>query len=138
MRRALGLAAALLAGACARGAPARVPDPSAPPRSAFELRPAAEVAAARNPHAHGGKPLCQRCHLPDLALVGEPNALCRACHSVGHNSHPVDVVQRTPADALPLLEGGKLACHSCHDPHRAKPAIRKPFNELCVSCHRRH
>src|SRR5689334_9037961 len=109
---AAALAVALAACAGAPKPSGRVADPSAPPRSTFEAYPAAEVAAVKDPHQHGGKPLCQRCHLPDLKLVAAPNTLCRECHRFGHGNHPVDVVQKTPAAGLPLLEGGRLACHS--------------------------
>ena len=132
------LAAALAACAGISSPPGRVADASAPPRSAFRAYSATEVAAAPDPHDHQGAALCQRCHLPDLTLVAAPNALCRQCHSFKHGNHPVDVVQKTPAAGLPLLEGGRLACHSCHNPHRAKAPLRRPFNELCKSCHSRH
>jgi predicted CXXCH cytochrome family protein len=92
----------------------------------------------KDPHAYRGKALCQRCHLPDLKLTDEPNALCHACHKLGHGNHPVDVVQKRPSGALPLLAGGKVACHTCHDPHRQRAALRKPFNALCLECHPRH
>lgn len=135
---ALALAAALSACAGAPKEPGRVADAAAPPRSAFELYPAADVAGLKSPHLYKGKPLCQRCHAPDLKLVDGSNALCRACHRFGHGNHPVDVDQKTDAGGLPLLAGGKLACHTCHDPHRAKVPLRKPFNDLCVACHKGH
>lgn len=142
-RRLAALAAActLAAGAgCARRVvePGRVLDAAAPPRSAFETYPAAEVAAAKSPHDFRGKALCQRCHAPDLSLGNAPNALCRECHRFGHGNHPVDVVQKGPAGGLPLLAGGKLACHTCHDPHQQKVVLRRSFNTLCQECHRRH
>jgi predicted CXXCH cytochrome family protein len=118
--------------------PGRVADAAAPPRGAFEVYPDTEIAGLKSPHLYKGKALCQRCHLPDLKLTAEPIALCRACHAFGHGNHPVDVVQKTPAGTLPLLAGGKLACHTCHDPHRAKAALRMGFNPLCKECHRRH
>lgn len=137
---ALALAAALsaCAGAGAPREPGRVSDAAAPSRSAFTIYPAAEVAALKSPHQYKGKPLCQRCHAPDLKLVAEPNALCSGCHRLGHGNHPVNVVQKTSAGTLPLLAGGKVACHTCHDPHQAKAPLRKPFNDLCVSCHKGH
>lgn len=138
---ALAAAAALAGLAACAGAPGpggRVPDAAAPPRSAFEEYPAAEVAGVKDPHLYRGKPLCQRCHAPSLELTAEPNALCTECHRFTHGNHPVNVVQRTPAGSLPLLAGGKVACHTCHDPHRTKPSLRKPFNQLCKDCHRGH
>lgn len=126
--------------ACAGRAvgPQRVADAAAPPRTAFQVYPAAEIAGVRSPHDFRGKALCQRCHAPDLRLTNAPNALCRECHDVGHRSHPVEVVQKTSSGALPLLDGGKLACHSCHDPHQKRSVLRRPFNQLCKECHRGH
>jgi predicted CXXCH cytochrome family protein len=117
----------------------RVADAAAPARSAYAVRPAAEVAAVKNPHDYQGKPLCQRCHTPDLKLTNGPNALCRECHAFKRgNDHPVDVVQKTPAPGLPLLAGGKVACHTCHDPHQSTKVLRKGFDNLCSSCHKGH
>jgi predicted CXXCH cytochrome family protein len=137
----VSVAAALAACAGARGskpADGRVPDPSAPAKAAFERYPAAEVAGVKNPHAYKGKALCQRCHAPDLTLANQPVALCEECHKFANHNHPVHVVQKEPSGTLPLLPGGKVACHSCHDPHNAKVALRKTFNELCTDCHKRH
>jgi predicted CXXCH cytochrome family protein len=139
----LSLGAVLLAAAaaaCTHVAPddGRVPDAAAPPRAAFEAYPPEQIAGVKDPHDHRGKALCQRCHFPDLKLTDAPNALCRACHSFPHASHPVDVVQRNPAKDLPLLAGGKVACHTCHDPHQKRSVLRKRFNELCLSCHGSH
>ena len=137
MVAALAFVSALAASA-AGAAPPRTPDPAAPPATAWIVYPEAEVAAVKDPHQFRGGPLCQRCHRPDLTLSAEPSALCRQCHTFRHGNHPVDVVQKAPAAGLPLLEGGKVACHSCHDPHRPKAPLRRPFNELCLSCHSRH
>ncbi|HEX9399008.1 MAG TPA: cytochrome c3 family protein [Anaeromyxobacter sp.] len=117
----------------------RVADVAAPPKAAFEVYPPEEIAALKSPHLYKGKALCQRCHLPDLKLTNGPNALCRECHRFGHGNHPVEVAQKTAmAGDLPLLTGGKLACHTCHDPHQQKPVLRKPFDDLCQTCHKRH
>ncbi len=123
---------------CTHGPTGRVPDAAAPPKAAFEVYPAAQVAGVKDPHDYQGKALCQRCHQPDLKLTNEPNALCRECHRFGHGNHPVDVVQKKPASDLPLLTGGKVACHTCHDPHRKKVVLRKRFDDLCRSCHKGH
>ncbi len=138
----IALAAALLAAlaACSHRAPdpGRVADAAAPPKSAFEVYPVAEIAAVKDPHDYKGKALCQRCHSPDLKLTNGPNALCQECHRFNHGNHPVDVVQKAAVKDLPLSEGGKVVCHTCHDPHQKKSVLRKGFNELCTSCHRRH
>ncbi len=135
--------AALLAAAsgCAHRAAdeGRVPDTAAPPRAAFEVYPVDQIVGVKDPHDFRGKPLCQRCHYPDLKLTNGANAHCLECHRLGHGSHPVDVVQKPPVPKdLPLLPGGKLACSTCHDPHRKGRVLRKEFNDLCRSCHRRH
>jgi predicted CXXCH cytochrome family protein len=64
-----------------------------------------------------------------------------SCHAFGHANHPVDVVQKTPARDLPLLAGGKVACHTCHDPHdltRNRAGLRFAFTDLCLRCHPGH
>jgi predicted CXXCH cytochrome family protein len=134
----LPIAAALAALALACAPRPRTAPPSAPERRLFEPRPAAEVAAVKDPHDVGGEPLCQRCHHLDGRLTAAPGALCLECHPAKHGSHPVDVVQKAPVKDLPLLAGGRVACHTCHDPHQGKRVLRKPFNELCRTCHRGH
>ncbi len=116
----------------------RIADGAAPAKAAFEVYPAAEVAGVKSPHAYKGKALCQRCHEPSLALVRPVNALCQECHTFKRGNHPVDVVQKTAAKGLPLLGGGKVGCHTCHDPHQQKAVLRKPFSELCLTCHPKH
>jgi predicted CXXCH cytochrome family protein len=112
------------------------------PQVEFTPYPEAQVAAVRNPHDYQGKPLCQRCHLPgDGRLASGAISLCVSCHAFGHANHPVDVVQKTPAGDLPLLAGGKVACHTCHDPHdlkRHRAGLRLGFSELCLRCHQGH
>ncbi len=141
MKRRLALAALALAAASAcvrRADDGRVPDAAAPPRAAFHVYPVEQIARVKDPHDYQGQALCQRCHYADLKLTNEPNALCRECHRFSHGNHPVDVVQKPPLPKdLPLLAGGKLACHTCHDPHRKGRVLRQDFNTLCRSCHRR-
>lgn len=135
------LAAGVLAAvaSCSHRAPepGRIADAAVPPKAAFEVYPLEQIAGVKDPHDYQGKALCQRCHYPDLKLTNAPNALCGECHRFGHGNHPVDVVEKK-AVVLPLLAGGKLACHTCHDPHRKQSVLRKPFNELCVTCHKAH
>jgi predicted CXXCH cytochrome family protein len=105
--------------------------------------PEAEVSTWQNPHDYQGKPLCQRCHeLQGGALRGHPIGLCVSCHTFGHGNHPVNVAQKPPLPKdLPFLEGGKLACHTCHDPHDLKAhqaGLRAEFNDLCLRCHVKH
>jgi predicted CXXCH cytochrome family protein len=136
-RRPVALAlAAALAAACA-GTRAPAAPPKAPGAEKFVRYPADEVAGVADPHDYRGGPLCQRCHAEDGRLLAEPDALCGECHRSAHGSHPVGVHQPTPAAGLPLAAGGRVACHTCHDPHRKAGALRKPFDDLCVSCHRK-
>jgi predicted CXXCH cytochrome family protein len=112
------------------------------PRVEFTPYPESQVAGVRNPHDYLGKPLCQRCHQPgDGGLTSGAISLCVSCHAFGHGNHPVDVIQKLPAREIPLLEGGRVACHSCHDPHdlkRNRAGLRFPFSDLCLRCHTRH
>ncbi len=138
----VAVAAAVLAAfaSCTHRAPdtSRTVAAATPPKPAFEIYPPAQIASVKDPHHHRGKALCQRCHFPDLKLTNGPNALCLECHRFGHSNHPVDVVQKAAVKDLPLGEGGKVACHTCHDPHQKKSVLRKSFNELCMTCHARH
>jgi predicted CXXCH cytochrome family protein len=132
------LIVALAACAGAKPEPGRVADAAAPPRTAFETYPDAEIAGVKNPHQYKGKALCQRCHAADLKLTRGAIALCLECHRFPYNNHPVDVAPKQSPATLPLLAGGKVACHTCHDPHQSKVVLRKKFNELCLECHKRH
>ena len=108
-------------------------------KPAFVPYPDAVAATAKSPHDFRGKPLCQACHLPgQAALRDDPVKLCRGCHSFHGGNHPIEVVQRNPAPGIPLLAGGRVACHSCHDPHdwkRNPKGLRFPADELCIRCH---
>ena len=130
-RRRLAVAAALALGGCGLL--------GIPPSVDFEPIPESEAASVRDPHDHDGRPLCQRCHKPGRGgLLSPPIALCVSCHPFGHHNHPVDVVQRVKPEGVPLLAGGRVACHSCHDPHdlkRNRAGLRYPFSDLCVRCH---
>jgi len=106
----------------------------------FHPYPAAEVAGVKNPHQFRGKPLCQACHVPGNGLVAEPVALCQGCHTWPHGGHPVAVPMEKAPEGLPLA-AGKVACHTCHDPHDLKrnPAgLRFTGKDLCLRCHVRH
>ncbi len=140
--RSIGVlvAAACVALACAHGgAPAKPPAR----RAAFTPYPETAVAGWKDPHRfRDEKPLCQACHAAETGAVrGDPNALCEGCHARGGHNHPVNVVQATGAEGLPLLDGRRIACHTCHDPHdvkRQRGGLRMPYNAMCVRCHTRH
>lgn len=142
-RRAVGgglAAAAVLAAGCATlmGPPKRI----GPPPPAWVAWPEAEIARVKSAHDYKGQPLCQKCHAgPGGALRYDPIGTCTTCHQQLHGNHPVDVVQKNPPQDLPFLPGGKLACHTCHDPHDMKAfkwGLRAQFNALCLKCHQRH
>ena len=107
----------------------------------FEPYAEAEVATVRNVHNYRGKPLCQACHVQNGDLKVDPVALCSSCHRFDMHNHPVNVVQKTRAEGVPLWEG-KVACHSCHDPHdvtKNRKGLRvASADELCLRCHVRH
>jgi len=116
-------------------------------------------SAAREPHtppaehrpepadrlSHGGKLTCSSCHVlhgGGMALLGDPGTLCTRCHKgMEHASHPVDVQQKKPLPAdLPLGDGNKLLCQTCHDPHKTRKhgkGLRLHPNELCLRCHQK-
>ncbi len=137
----LALAAALLTAvaSCSHGPSGSAAEAAAPSKPAFVAYPPSMIAGVKDPHDYMGKALCQRCHTTDLKLTNAagPNELCKECHKFHHSNHPVDVVQKTKVTELPLA-GGKVACHTCHDPHQKKSLLRKPFNELCLVCHKGH
>lgn len=142
-RRGLAVAAVLLAsGGCATLLGPRRPAPPPRPGLAWVAYPEAEVAGVKDAHAYQGKPLCQRCHQGETpALRAGAIALCKECHPQRHGNHPVDVVQKQPVKDLPHLEGGRVACHTCHDPHdltAQKKGLRFAFNDLCMRCHQQH
>ncbi len=81
---------------------------------------------------------CNMCHLPhggnhrNQLWADGSTALCIACHSDKENL----VSKERP---LPYVHGiiNGMGCVACHDPHAGDYPfmVRKPINELCVSCH---
>lgn len=113
-----------------------------PPPPAWVEYPEAQVAKVEDPHNYLGSTLCQRCHTgPSGALKGSPITVCTGCHQQKHGNHPVDIVHKTPSKDLPYGEGGRIVCHTCHDPHQLrfqKKGLRLAFNDLCLKCHAQH
>jgi predicted CXXCH cytochrome family protein len=135
----LAVAAALAAGLAVWLAVWRWPRP---PRyaHAWVALPAEELARVRNVHAHGGSPVCQRCHVErSPALLPAPEAQCGSCHGFHSGNHPVGVApKQVDAEAGLPLPGGKIACYTCHDPHdvgRNGKGLRLAFDQLCFACH---
>lgn len=111
-----------------------------PRRDWVDLPPGVSATQVKNIHAYEGHPVCGACHLTrDRRLKGDPVALCSGCHQFTHRNHPVNVAigkRSRPPREVPLWSG-RVACHTCHDPHDAKAALRLPFDDLCKQCHRR-
>lgn len=135
----LVLAAFALLAACAAGKVAQRPAP--PPKAAWVVYPEAEVSGATNAHEYKGAPLCQRCHAsPDGKLRTKEPDLCYECHAAAKMTH-VGMVQSPPPKTLPLAEGGRIICHTCHEPHDVKAhkyGFRADYVALCLECHKRH
>lgn len=133
------LLAALGVAACTAPRLARRPAP--PPRAPWVTYPDAEVKDATNAHEYRGAPLCQRCHAsPDGALRTREPDLCYECHQAAKMTH-VGKVQDPPPSTLPVQEGGRIVCHTCHEPHdvKAQPyGFRAPYTAVCLECHKRH
>jgi predicted CXXCH cytochrome family protein len=89
---------------------------------------------------------CTDCHNSESPSTNDLNkpisALCVDCHAarIAAGEHKVDIavnaLGKTPNITLPL-QGGKLTCVTCHDPHQTSLALRLPTNELCMQCHKK-
>jgi predicted CXXCH cytochrome family protein len=137
--RSSGAVLAVAALACAARGRAPAPAPPAP----YDPATAATAAGVTNPHAHDGKPFCGRCHARpgETKAVVDPIALCAQCHDAARMHHPFRVPPKKPPEGLPLMEGGLVACHTCHDSHDVaahESGLRLPFSQLCLRCHERH
>lgn len=84
---------------------------------------------------------CTDCHnsaAPSLNDLNKPlTALCADCHAarITAGEHKVDIAVSIPSNTLPL-QGGKLTCITCHDPHQASLALRLPAQDICRQCHK--
>ena len=83
---------------------------------------------------------CTDCHnsaTPSVNDLNKPlSALCADCHAtrIVAGEHKVDIAVNIPANTLPL-QGGKLTCITCHDPHQPSLALRMPAQDICRQCH---
>ncbi len=98
---------------------------------------AVEAAATKKVHTE-----CTDCHAEkgSKALKGTLNETCLRCHpaSLG-GDHPIGVVSAIEPEGLPLEEGKKVACITCHEPHGKNTTgklLRMDFNRLCIACHK--
>lgn len=84
---------------------------------------------------------CDYCHEghsgTGALLKKDINELCLGCHQdrAGRGEHKVGISPSGPVSGLPLNDG-KISCATCHNPHsKTKFMLRKPVNEICLSCH---
>lgn len=103
----------------------------------FLLTGAVGAAATRKVHSE-----CTDCHTEkgSRALKGTLNETCLKCHptSLGKD-HPIGAVSSLAPEGLPLEEGKKVACVTCHEPHGKNTTgklLRMDFNRLCIACHK--
>ncbi|MBI5894067.1 MAG: hypothetical protein HZB79_10585 [Deltaproteobacteria bacterium] len=68
--------------------------------------------------------------------------LCAVCHKAQAESrHSVGIPAKLNRENLPLNQQGNITCAAtCHNVHTknidlAKKMLRRPFNNLCLSCH---
>lgn len=112
---------------------------TAPKAALFEPVPASQLPNHYNPHDREGKIVCQACHGVEGGLLAAADETCRRCHK-SRDGHPVGVVQAAAPAGLPLLAGGILTCHTCHDPHSGMKSdgLRLDHDVLCLRCHKQH
>jgi hypothetical protein len=133
----VALVAAFSLAACA---PRIARRPSPPPKAGWVVYPEAEVKDAKNAHEYKGAALCQRCHASPGKLAKPEPDLCYDCHVAARMTH-VGKIQKPLPPTLPYEEGGRIICHTCHDPHdvKAQPhGFRLPYRDECLECHRGH
>lgn len=121
------LVLAFFAAACAAAPPPPVAPPARSPRVDVHADPSA--CGACHPSGRG----------PKLWL--DPVAQCVQCHPIRQGDHPVGGIVAEPRPDLPLDPSGRVVCHSCHEKHevhRTRGGLLRPFNDLCVQCHRGH
>ena len=134
----VALAAVTSLAACA---PRIARRPGPPPKAPWVVYPDAEVKEVKNAHDYKGAALCQRCHSsPDGKLVTKEPELCWECHKGTTMTH-VGKIQDPPPPTLPYEKGGRIICHTCHDPHDVKShkwGFRMQYVAECMECHKGH
>jgi predicted CXXCH cytochrome family protein len=135
----VALTAVLTMAACAAPKVTRRPGPA--PKAAWVVYPEEEAKAVKNAHDYKGAPLCQRCHASaDGKLRVKEPELCYECHKATTMTH-VGKLQQPPPKTLPYEEGGRIICHTCHEPHDVKAhklGFRQEYRPLCLECHKGH
>lgn len=138
-------AAALLLASCATTHPGpapKAPRPrlAPPPDPRFVFYPPDVLPALKSIHAFQGKPVCQACHVGATPqLIEGLDRTCARCHSYEHDdAHKAgNVMDPKRVGNLPI-PGGRLACHTCHDPHDVKRfpyGLLMKHQALCLTCH---
>jgi predicted CXXCH cytochrome family protein len=98
------------------------------------------TGAEEKKEAHGSCTVCHRNNNDFRAIKPNINETCLECHpKAKRNDHPIQVAPKTVPEGLPLDEGGKITCITCHEPHGKKglkKLLRMEFSSLCVSCHK--
>lgn len=87
-----------------------------------------------------GHESCGTCHesshtQSDLILPGDE--LCAKCHQGHRGAGNHQVGMEVPGESRITLPvpNGRLACITCHDPHKTGMGLRLPEDELCNECH---
>ena len=81
---------------------------------------------------------CFSCHDGITLVAPEVDASLTAFHPDAHGHDLAEFRELLERESvLPGLEGGRLECTTCHDPHDStrRPFLRLPLNELCQYCH---
>ncbi|HWR59749.1 MAG TPA: cytochrome c3 family protein [Thermodesulfovibrionales bacterium] len=85
---------------------------------------------------------CSTCHKGEdhKAIKSVINETCNRCHpTTSGKDHPVDVVPEVKPPDLPLGEGNRITCVTCHEPHgknTVEKLLRKKYRSLCTDCHK--
>jgi predicted CXXCH cytochrome family protein len=110
---------------------------------------AMEEFSEHDPHTDDPES-CRWCHesrpIPGKrgqgGLLASPTMVCLQCHQVTPhpaNKNHVDFAVPVAKVRLPLGEGGKVTCVTCHEPHHSgefpRERLRSRSRNLCVSCH---
>jgi predicted CXXCH cytochrome family protein len=81
---------------------------------------------------------CFSCHDGTTIVSPEVDASRTAFHAASHGIHLAGHEGLSDEEVgLPFLEGGRMECITCHDPHGSpyRPLVRLELQELCLACH---
>lgn len=109
---------------------------------ALKTEPAKTESAKKGEVAKKAHAECTACHVEKDSrdLKAGLNETCIQCHPArGRKDHVINVVPSVVPEGLPLAEGNKISCVTCHEPHGKNTVgrlLRKEFNTLCIACHK--